>query len=65
MTHDNQNDLLMKPTSVSIVIPCYNEATGVARSLDEIFETLNERNDFEIIAINDGSTDKTLALLEE
>jgi len=55
----------MKTPSVSIVIPCYNEAKGVARSLDEIFETLNEKNDFEIITINDGSTDKTLGLLEE
>ena len=35
------------------------------QSLDEIFAKLNDRNDFEIIAINDGSTDKTLALLEE
>ena len=51
----------MKPPSVSIVIPCYNEAKGVARSLDEIFDTLHEKNDFEIITINDGSTDKTLA----
>jgi glycosyltransferase involved in cell wall biosynthesis len=65
MTHDNQKEILMKSPSVSIVIPCYNEANGVSRSLDEIFETLNQRNDFEIIIINDGSTDKTLAILEE
>ena len=58
-------DLPMKPPSISIVIPCYNEAKGVSRSLDEIWEVLNERNDYEIITINDGSTDKTLALLEE
>ena len=49
----------------SIVIPCYNEEKGVIQSLDEIFAKLNDRNDFEIIAINDGSTDKTLALVEE
>jgi glycosyltransferase involved in cell wall biosynthesis len=65
MTHDNQIDSQMKSPSIAIVIPCYNEAKGVVRSLDEIFETLNERNDFEIITINDGSTDKTLDLLEE
>ena len=65
MTHDNQKDTPMKSPSISIVIPCYNEAKGVARSLNEIFETLNEKNDFEIIAINDGSTDKTLIILEE
>ena len=65
MTHDNQKESLNEDPSISIVIPCYNEAKGVVRSLDEIFETLNEKNDFEIIAINDGSTDKTLVLLEE
>jgi len=56
---------LMKTPSISIVIPCYNEAKGVERSLDEIFDTLNKKNDLEIITINDGSTDRTLGLLEE
>tara|TARA_X000000950_G_C13843856_1_gene631420 strand:- start:290 stop:1192 length:903 start_codon:yes stop_codon:yes gene_type:complete len=54
-----------KQINVSIVIPCYNEAEGVTDSLDEIFETLNEKNDFEIITINDGSIDKTLVLLKK
>ena len=49
----------------SVVIPCYNEAKGVIRSLDEIFFILNERNDFEIITINDGSTDETLQVLHD
>jgi glycosyltransferase involved in cell wall biosynthesis len=49
----------------SVVIPCYNEEKGVIRSLDEIFATLNDRNDFEIITINDGSTDDTLQILLE
>ena len=49
----------------SVVIPCYNEAKGVIRSLDEIFYALNERSDFEIITIDDGSTDNTLDILNE
>jgi glycosyltransferase involved in cell wall biosynthesis len=49
----------------SVVIPCYNEEKGVIRSLDEIFVILNDRNDFEIITINDGSTDNTLQILHE
>ena len=49
----------------SVVIPCYNEDKGVIRSLDEIFAILNDRNDFEIITINDGSTDDTLQILHE
>ena len=49
----------------SVVIPCYNEEKGVIGSLDEIFVILNDRNDFEIITINDGSTDNTLQILHE
>ena len=49
----------------SVVIPCYNEENGVIRSIDEIFAILNDRNDFEIITINDGSTDDTLQILHE
>ena len=60
-----QNDSLNKNPSISIVIPCYNEAKGVARSLDEIVGTLNERYEYEIITINDGSTDQTLKVLEK
>ena len=35
------------------------------RSLDEIFAIFKDRNDFEIITINDGSTDDTLKILHE
>ena len=49
----------------SVVIPCYNEAKGVVRSLDEIFDVLSKRSDFEIISINDGSIDNTLGILNE
>ena len=54
-----------KKISISIVIPCYNEADGVADSLKEIGKALRELNDVEIIAINDGSTDKTPAILDD
>lgn len=46
---------------VSVVVPCYN----VARYLDQCLTSL-ERNDrarIEIIALNDGSTDDTLAIM--
>ncbi len=56
---------LKKTPSISIVIPCYNEAKGVAHSLDMIIENLKERYNYEIITINDGSTDETLKVLEE
>lgn len=54
-----------KKISISIVIPCYNEADGVADSLKEIGKALREHDDVEIIAVNDGSTDKTPAILDD
>lgn len=47
---------------VSILIPCYNEGANVA----ETIEAANAQNwpDFEIIAINDGSSDDTGVLLD-
>jgi biofilm PGA synthesis N-glycosyltransferase PgaC len=47
---------------VSVLIPCYNEGVNVA----ETIEAANEQNwpDFEIIAINDGSSDDTGVILD-
>ncbi len=48
---------------VSILIPCHNEG----ENLRETIAALDRQNypDFEIVAINDGSTDNTGELLEE
>ena len=47
---------------VSVVIPCYNEETILKPHLNTIIDYLEERNHkyrWEIIIINDGSSDKT------
>ena len=49
----------------SLVIPCFNEALGVKKTLDEIFNVFNNQRDFEVIIIDDGSTDETLAQLHK
>lgn len=52
---------------VSIVVPGYNEAAIIERNLGEICDymtTLQDRFDWELIFVNDGSTDKTGALAE-
>ncbi len=46
----------------SIIIPAYNAEAYLQRSLDSIFS--QEFNDYEVIVVNDGSTDETAALLE-
>ncbi len=49
--------------SVSILIPCYNEGENVRETIGILQE--QHYPNFEIIAINDGSKDKTLEILHE
>ncbi|MBM3204310.1 glycosyltransferase, partial [Candidatus Woesearchaeota archaeon] len=48
---------------VSILIPCYNEADNVRETIE--YALRQQYPDFEIIAINDGSRDDTLVILEQ
>jgi cellulose synthase/poly-beta-1,6-N-acetylglucosamine synthase-like glycosyltransferase len=59
------SDMLSSQTSppVSIVIPAYNEAAGIADSVRSMSIVAYPR--FEIVVINDGSTDETLKTLIE
>jgi dolichol-phosphate mannosyltransferase len=45
--------------AVSIVIPVRNEADNIAPLVDEIAATLEKNLAFELIYVNDGSTDRT------
>ncbi|MDR0825406.1 MAG: glycosyltransferase family 2 protein [Prevotella sp.] len=50
---------------LSVIVPCYNEEAVIGetyRRLKSVFEI--EQFSYELIFINDGSTDKTLALLK-
>jgi len=48
--------------AVSVLLPCYNAAT----TLNEALESLQAQTftDFEVVLVNDGSTDETFALLQ-
>ena len=52
--------------SVSIIIPCYNEKHAIRETIKTIFIILDETNltNFDIIAINDGSTDGSKDILD-
>ncbi|MCL1929979.1 glycosyltransferase [Candidatus Saccharibacteria bacterium] len=52
----------MKKPLVSIITPCYNAEKYIVRLLDSIL--LQSHSSIEFIAINDGSTDKTLSILQ-
>jgi len=51
---------------VSVVIPVHNEAPNILilmKSLDEVIEKLNKKYSFEIIFVNDGSSDETYNII--
>lgn len=48
---------------LSIILPVYNVESYLRECLDSIYE--KDIQDFELIAINDGSTDKSLNVLQE
>ena len=50
--------------SLSIVIPCFNEAQSLPIFLPELLAFVNER-DYRLIVTNDGSIDETLSILQE
>ena len=48
---------------LSIIIPAYNSALTISRCLDSIIQS--GETEYEIIVIDDGSTDSTYSILEE
>jgi len=48
---------------VSILVPCHNEEENIRATIEQL--TVNRYQNFEIIAINDGSTDKTGEILDQ
>lgn len=50
---------------LSIIIPVYNAEQYLKKCLESVFQQNLKLEDFEVICINDGSTDKTQQILEE
>ena len=56
----------MNPPLISVVIPVYNEEEGLATLFSRLYSALDKlQRTYEIIFINDGSTDRSAALLRE
>lgn len=52
----------METKAISVVIPCFNEEKRIGDNLRKINEYLSSNfSDYEIIAVNDGSTDSTVS----
>jgi len=55
----------MKPV-LSVVIPCYNEEESITETIESVKSELKAiKESFEIIVINDGSTDSTPKILQK
>ncbi|MBP9839228.1 MAG: glycosyltransferase family 2 protein, partial [Proteobacteria bacterium] len=52
--------------ALSIIIPAYNEEARLGKTINEIENYFSEKAlDFEVIVVDDGSSDKTAALINE
>ncbi len=50
--------------SLSVVLPAYNEEQVIASTISDILNVLNTwQVDFEVVVVNDGSTDRTGAIV--
>lgn len=58
--------LRARPSSLSCVVPCHNEAENLALLLPQLRETLAEcAPHWEVILVDDGSTDRTMQVLAQ
>lgn len=56
---------MLSKMKISVIIPTFNEEKAIKETIDEINYNLKDTNhEYEIIIINDGSTDKTSKILK-
>jgi glycosyltransferase involved in cell wall biosynthesis len=54
------------PIGISVFFPCYNEQENITRVVEQALTVLQDINaDFEIIIVNDGSSDRTGEIADE
>jgi len=54
----------MKTNSVTVIVPAYNEAKHINKNVPRICDFLQQNfNDFEVLVVDDGSTDGTYSLV--
>ena len=52
-------------TKLSIIVPVYNVEKYIRPCIESIFKQGLDENDFEVIIVNDGSTDRSMEMIEE
>ena len=51
--------------TISVVIPAYNEASSIVRALESLYYSNYPYGKYEIIVVNDGSTDATKQIIQD
>lgn len=49
----------------TIIVPCYNEENAILETLSSLQHSLRDAGDYELIVVNDGSTDGSSIILEK
>jgi len=62
VAHENVDDYEPK---VSFIIPCKNEEQDIGNTIFQCYQVDYPREKIEVIVVNDGSTDRTLVVLNE
>lgn len=55
---------MARPFSISLVIPCFNEEESLHALYQAILDVFNDIENFEIILVDDGSTDGTVQMIK-
>lgn len=54
-----------KNPSISVFFPCYNDARSIRKLIEDAFATVRRfSHDYEVIVVDDGSTDNSVAVLK-
>eukprot|EP00755_Sulcionema_specki_P018056 Sspe_Gene.11511::Locus_3896_Transcript_1_1_Confidence_1.000_Length_1166::g.11511::m.11511/K00729/ALG5; dolichyl-phosphate beta-glucosyltransferase len=54
-----------RTVDISVVVPCFNEEARIKSMLDETVAHLDKRRSYEIIVVDDGSTDNSVKVVQE
>jgi glycosyltransferase involved in cell wall biosynthesis len=56
----------MNSSKITVIIPCFNEQATIETLIGNVFESLNSLNrDYEVIVVDDCSTDDSLNILKQ
>ena len=54
-----------EPPFVSVIVPVYNDPGGISETLDSLIDQTYPRTRYEIIVVDNGSTDETPGVIQE